>query len=393
MDNFYLRRRSFIKIFSLSLLCSVKSISQFAGFNSTSKELLAYIGTFTNGKSEGIYIYRMDIKTGDLHFVKTVKATSPAFLAIHPNDKFLYAVNEVKKFKGKPGGAVSAFMIDSKTGDLTFINQQPSFGGSPCYLSIDKSGKYVFVANYGGGNLSVFPVQKDGSLGDATDIVQHNGSGVNKERQEGPHAHSINPDPAGNYAFAADLGIDKMMIYKPDQKTGKLIPNHTPWVKTRDGAGPRHFTFHPNGKFAFLINELDNSIISYSYDAKNGVLDEIQTVSTLPQDFSGQSSCADIHVSPDGRFVYGSNRGHDSIVIFAIDEKTGKLTLVGFEPTLGHTPRNFALDPTGTYLLAANQKSDNIVVFKIDRQTGKLEPTGQSINVPNPVCVKFYAKQ
>ena len=207
MDNFYLRRRSFIKIFSLSLLFSVKSISQFAGVDSTSRELLVYIGTFTNGKSEGIYIYRMDIKTGDLHFVKTVKAVSPAFLAIHPNDKFLYAVNEVKKFKGKPGGAVSAFMIDSKTGDLTFINQQPSFGSSPCYLSIDKSGKYVFVANYGGGNLSVFPVQKDGSLGDATDIVQHNGSGVNKKRQEGPHAHSINPDPAGNYVFAADLGI------------------------------------------------------------------------------------------------------------------------------------------------------------------------------------------
>jgi len=392
MYNFYLQRRSFMKIFSLSLLSFVKSKSLFAADGATAKEMLVYIGTFTKGKSKGIYIYRLDMETGELHFVKTVKAASPAFLAIHPNRKYLYAVNELNEYEGKPGGAVSAFSINAKTGNLTLINQQPSFGPSPCHLSLDRSGKFVFVANYGGGNLSVFPVNKDGSLGEATDMVQHTGSGANKNRQAGPHAHSINPDPAGNYAIAADLGIDKLLIYKPDYKTGKLIPNKTPWIKTRDGAGPRHFTFHPNGKFAFLINELDSTMVAYAYNAKDGTLKEIQTVSTLPRDFKGKNSCADIHVSPDGRFVYGSNRGHDSIVLFALDEKTGNLTLVGHEKTQGRTPRNFGIDPTGTFLLAANQNSDNIVVFRIDRKSGKPEPTGKSIEVPNPVCVKFYTK-
>ncbi len=391
MQNIYLRRRSFMKIFSLSLMSATKSVSLFAGDESTPGELLVYIGTFTTGKSKGIYIYRMDLKTGALHYVNTVKGASPAFLAIHPNRKYLYSVNELNEYEGKSGGSVSAFRIDAKTGDLVFINRQPSFGSSPCYLSLDKSGGYVYVANYDSGSLSVFPVKKDGGLGDVTDVVQHTGSGSNPQRQEGPHAHCINPDPDGNYILAADLGLDKLMIYKQDV-TGKLVPNRTPWYKTGDGFGPRHFAFHPNGRYVFLIHELGNSITSLAYNSKDGILTKIQTVSTLPSDYKGQNDCADIHVSPDGRFVYGSNRGHDSIAIFAVDEETGKLDSIGFEPTMGRTPRNFAIDPTGSYLLAANQNSDNIVVFKIDRKSGKPGPTGVSINVPNPVCVKFYSK-
>ncbi|MBN2410559.1 lactonase family protein [candidate division KSB1 bacterium] len=391
MQNLYLRRRSFFKMFSLSMFCAFNTGFPLAGKESA-KELTVYIGTYTNGGSEGIYIYSLDLSSGNLKYISAAKSADPSYLTLHPNKKFLYAVNELKEYNGKPGGAVSAFSINPKTGGLTLINQQPSCGVYPCYLGLDKSGKYVYVANYGSGNLAVLPVLKDGSLGEPSDTIQHFGKGINSENQEGPHAHCIDSDPDGNFILAADLGIDKLMIYKPDYKTDGLVSNQTPWIKIRDGAGPRHFCFHPNGKFLFLINELNSTMVSFAYDAQNGVLKEIQTVSTLPGDYSGHNSCADIHVSPDGRFVYGSNRGHDSIVIFAIDNKTGKLDLIGFEPTMGRTPRNFAIDPTGSYLLAANQNSNNIVVFKIDNSSGKPEPTGVSVNIPNPVCVKFYAK-
>ena len=353
-------------------------------------KLHVYIGTYTRGKSEGIYLYYMDKSTGVLEFASAAGGIeNPAFLAIHPQQRYLYAVNEVGQFAGKPGGAVSAFAIDPETGELTLLNQQSSQGPGPCHLSVDHTGQFVLIANYSGGSVAILPIDSDGKLGEATDFVQHEGSSVNPRRQEKPHAHSIMVDESNRYAFVPDLGMDKIMIYRLNLTEGKLEPNDEPWAKIKAGAGPRHFDFHPNGKYAYVINELDNTLIAFAYDAARGTLREMQTVSTLPEDFSGTSYCADVHVSPSGKFVYGSNRGHDSIAIFEIDEDTGRLTCVGYEPTQGKMPRNFAIDPTGAFLLAANQDSDNVVVFRIDRQTGSLKSTGSMIEVPKPVCVKM----
>ncbi len=354
------------------------------------EEILVYIGTYTSGKSEGIYVYRMDKSSGTLEFSsKATGVDNPSFLAIHPQQRYLYAVNEIGEFAGKPSGAVSAFSIEEKTGELTYLNQQPSHGTSPCHLSVDKTGQFVLVANYGGGSVCVLPIQDDGQLGEAIDFIQHQGSSINPQRQEGPHAHSITLDAANRYAFAADLGLDKIMIYQLDLTQGKLKPNDEPWAQVKAGAGPRHFDFHPNGKYAYLINELDNTLIAFTYDETRGTLREIQTVPTLPEDFEGTSHTADVHVSPSEKFVYGSNRGHDSIVIYAIDEDTGKLTYVGHELTQGKSPRNFVIDPTGTFLLAANHGTDNIVTFRIDQQTGRLMPTGHVTEVPTAVCLKI----
>lgn len=237
--------------------------------------------------------------------------------------------------------------------------------------------------------MSVLPIGEDGRLGELTDAIQHQGSSVNPQRQEGPHPHSANPDAANRYLFVPDLGLDKIMIYRVDLTHGKLSPNDEPWARVKAGAGPRHFAFHPNGKYGYVINELDSTLTAFAYDDKRGRLTEVETVSTLPENYKGRNHCADVHVSPSGKFIYGSNRGHDSIVIFAINERTGRLTYVGHEPTQGKTPRNFAIDPTGTFLLVANQDSDTIVTFRIDRLTGKLSPTGNVISAPTPVCLKM----
>jgi len=356
------------------------------------KEFRLYVGTYTHGKSKGIYIYRMDPSSGNLEYMgEIVGVENPSFLDIDPKKQYLYAVNELKESDGKPSGAVSAFSIDSKTGKLTYLNKQPSHGIDPCHLSVDKTGKFVLVANYGSGGLSVFPIGEGGRLGEATDVVQHKGSSINPKRQEGPHAHSIILDSSNRYAFAADLGLDKVMIYKFDSTKGKLKPNDQPWAAVKAGAGPRHFDFHPSGRYAFLINELDSTFTAFSYDGTKGELREVQTVSTLPKGFEGTSHCADVHVSPSGKYLYGSNRGHDSIATFAIDENTGKLILVGHEPTRGKTPRNFTIDPTESFLLAANQNTDTIATFRIDRGTGRLLPTGGVAEVPTPVCLKMIA--
>jgi len=354
------------------------------------EEMLVYVGTYTRGRSEGIYVYRMDPSSGALEFAsKATGLNNPSFLAIDPTQRYLYSVNEVSKFADKPTGAVSAFSIDPKSGELTYLNTKSSRGTGPCYVSVDKTGRYVLVANYSGGSVCVLPIQDDGKLGDATDFVQHHGSSVNPRRQEGPHAHSIVVGPANRYVFAADLGLDKIMIYRFDSTHGKLEPNDVPWAKVKDSAGPRHFDFHPNGRYAYLINELDNMLIAFVYDETHGALRELQTVPALPEDFAGRSYCADVHVHQSGRFVYGSNRGHDSIVIYRIDESTGKMTYVDHEPTQGKNPRNFAIDPTGTFLLAANQDSDNIVTFSIDKHTGTLTSTAHVAEVPTPVCLKM----
>ena len=275
------------------------------------EELFVYIGTYTRGESEGIYVYRMDPSSGALKFASLVSGLdNPSFLAIDPQGRYLYAVNEVEGSSGTPGGAVSAFLIDPETGDLTYLNQQSSHGAGPCHLSVDKTGRFVLVANYREGNVSVLPIQEDGRLGEASDIVQHQGSSVNPERQKGPHAHSITLDPANRYAFAADLGLDKVMIYELDLTQGKLRHSEGPWAQVKAGAGPRHFAFHPNGRYAYLINEIDSTFTAFAYDETRGALREVQTVSTLPEDFAGTNSCADVHVLPSGKFVYGSNRGH-----------------------------------------------------------------------------------
>ncbi len=349
------------------------------------KGTFVYVGTYTSGRSEGIYVYRFDPSSGALRYAGVARGVSnPSFLALHPRRPFLYAVSESEE----QGGA-SAFAIDPQSGALTRLNQQFSPGGRPCYLSVDATGRLVLAADYHGGTLSVFPIEADGRLGAASDFVRHQGSSVNRERQEAAHAHCILPDPGNRYALAADLGLDKIMVYELDLAQGKLRPHRRPWVQVKPGAGPRHLTFHPNGRYAYLINELDSTIVAYAYDPAGGILTELQTVPALPAGFTGTSWAADVHVAPSGRTVYGSNRGHDSIAIFAIDEGTGKLTPVGHEPTQGQTPRNFAIDPTGTWLLAANQDSDTIVTFRIDPRSGKLAPAGQVAEAPTPVCLKF----
>jgi 6-phosphogluconolactonase len=279
-------------------------------------------------------------------------------------------------------------VIDQKTGDLRKLNERHS-PGVPCHVSVHPSGRFVLAANYGGGNIVIYPVLAGGLLGEPTDVAQHAGKGADPKRQGEPHAHCIMPDAAGRFAFAPDLGIDKVMIYRVDAKNGKLVQNG--FAATKAGAGPRHFDFHPSGKFAYVINELDSTLTAFAYDKAKGALTESQTVSTLPPDFSGTNSCADVHVHPSGRFVYGSNRGHDSVVAFAIDQSTGKLNLIAHESTRGKWPRNFAVDPAGAFLLVANQHTDNVVAFRIDQQTGKLTATGQTTEIPSPVCLKFIS--
>ena len=382
-------RRAFIRSAG-SLLLLPAALRARTPARAAARELAFYVGTYTSGRSEGIYRYRLSLSDGGLRHEGTARGVvNPSFLALGPRGRHLYAVNEVEEFGGKPSGAVSAFAVDPRTGDLRLLNQQPSMGGAPCYLTVDRAGRFVLVANYVGGNVAVLPVRRDGSLGAATDVRQHEGSGADPERQGGPHAHCVLLDRANRYAFAADLGIDRVMVYRFDARAGKLAAGAAPWAAVRAGAGPRHFTFHPDGRHAYVINELDSTLTVFRYDAARGALTEVQTTGTLPPGFSGKSYCADVHVSPSGRFLYGSNRGHDSIVVFAVDAATGRLTPVQHEPTRGSFPRNFAIDPTGAFLLVANQRSDNIVTFRIDPSRGTLRPAGRAAEVPSPVCLKF----
>lgn len=383
-------RRGFIQAAGLGMagLSLPASLRALAGHTQQTKELLLYVGTYTKGKSEGIYLFQLNPENGKLTLVNTARGKNPSFLALDPQRRFLFAVNEVTGFEGEKSGAVSAFALDQKTGELTFLNQQSSLGGAPCYVSVDKTGRHVLVANYVGGNVAVLPVQENGYLGPASDSVQHKGSSVNASRQTEPHAHCIVLDPGNHNAFAADLGTDKLMSYRFDARQGKLTPNQPPSISTPPGAGPRHFTFHPTGRYGYLINELNSTLTAYAYDQRSGKLKELNTVSTLPEGFSGENFCADVHVSPNGRFVYGSNRGHDSIVVLAVDVLTGRLTPVQHVSTQGKWPRNFTLGPSSNLLLVANQNSDTIVSFWVDTRTGKLTSTGEIMEVPSPVCLQ-----
>lgn len=351
-----------------------------------------YVGTYTGPKSQGIYLFKLDLASGALVPQGLAGAVvNPTFLAIHPNQRYLYCVSEIGNLNGKPTGGVSAFAIDPASGKLTLLNQQPSGGRGPCHVSVDPAGKNVLVANYGGGSVAVLPIRSDGSLAEASAFVQHQGKGPNPRRQEGPHAHSIKLDPTGRFALAADLGTDQLMIYRFDPAKGTLQPNNPAAHRFEGGAGPRHFTFHPKGQTAYVINELSNTISVLGYNADRGLFRALQSLSTLPEGFKGQNTTAEVVVHPSGRFLYGSNRGHDSIAMFAIDPTTDQLTALGQESTQGKQPRNFNIDPTGTYLLAANQGSDSVVVFRIDAQSGKLQATGTKVEAPSPVCVTFLA--
>ncbi len=357
-------------------------------------DMLVYVGTYTGSGSKGIYVCRFDAATGALTPTGDVAETkNPSFLAIHPNGRSLYAVSEIADYEGKRTGGVAALAIDRRTGGLALLNRQASHGTGPCHVTVDATGRSVLVANYGSGSLAVLPIVEDGRLGEATDTVQHEGGSVNASRQKGPHAHSITLDPANRFAFAADLGMDKVMIYRLDASRGKLAVNDPPWAKVAPGAGPRHFAFHPTAKYAYVINELDSTMTAFACDASTGRLTEIETVTTLPADWKGKNSCADVHVHPSGKFLYGSNRGHDSIAIYGIDPATGRITPRGHTSTRGKAPRNFNIDPTGTFLLAANQDSDSIVTFRIDPASGSLSPTGHELKLPKPVCIRFLPRE
>ena len=376
-------RRAFLRTSGLAMMGALALRSTAQGRQA--RELTLYIGTYTETTSEGIYVYRMNSDTGELKMFSSIKSENPSFLTLDRSRRFLYAVNELKEFDGKASGAVSAYAIDA-TGKLKFLNQQASRGADPCYVTVDRRRGSLLVANYTGGNLALLPIRSDGSLAPVTDLKQHEGKGI-KEQQNGPHAHCIILDPAERYALAADLGIDKVMIYRFDPASRKLLPAKQPSVSLKPGAGPRHLTLHPNGRFLYAINELDSTLTTFKYSA--GTLTILDTVSTLPAGFSDVSYCADVHVSPSGKFLYGSNRGHNSIVVFALDASTGKPTLVEHVSTEGKWPRNFVIDPSGKFLLVANQRTDNVVVFNIDAQTGRLKPSGQVATVPIPVCLKF----
>ena len=312
-------------------------------------------------------------------------------MAPHPNGRFLYAVNEVGNYKGPNSGGVSAFSIDPATGKLTFLNEVSSRGADPCYITVDKTGKYVLVANYTGGSVAVFPILANGGLGEASAFVQHTGHGTNPERQEGPHAHSIDLSRDNRFAMVDVLGLDELLVYKFDSGKGSLTPNDPPFTKVAAGAGPRHFALRPDGKFAYVVTEIGHTVTVFYNDAANGKLQVIQTITTLPKDFTGRNDDAEIAVHPSGKFLYASNRGDDSIAIYAIDHAKGTLTQVGSVHTGGKEPRSFEIDPTGALLFAQNQKSDNIVVFKINAKTGLLTTTGQVLDVGSPVCLKFVA--
>ncbi|HLJ50651.1 MAG TPA: lactonase family protein [Bryobacteraceae bacterium] len=347
-------------------------------------ESFLYIGTYTGPSSKGIYVASFDERTGKVRGLRLAAATAnPSYIAIHPNHKFLYAVDETS------AGTVSAFAIRADTGQLTFLNKVSSKGDSPCHISVDPEGKNLLVANYGSGSFAVLPIGADGKLHEASAFVQDTGKGPNAQRQEGPHAHFIQVSPDKAFAVGADLGVDKVFVFRFDAKAGSLKPNDTPFAAIKAGSGPRHLAFHPSGKFAYLTNELASTVTAFSWNRESGALQELQTISTLPAGFKGENTTAEIAVHPSGRFLYDSNRGDDSIAVFAIDQAKGTLTAVDRTLAGGKVPRNFELDPSGSFLIAANQKSDDLVVFRVDKQTGKLTSTGQIAHVGSPVCLKF----
>ncbi len=374
------------------MLCSGSWLPGLQG-QSSRGEYFVYVGTYTGERSKGIYVCRFDADSGRLGAPElAAEVVNPSFLAVHPNGRYVYAASEVSRYEGERSGYVSAFEVKRGTGELKLLNTVSSHGAGPCHLAVDKKGRNVLVANYGGGSVAVLPIKEDGKLGSAFSFIQHSGSSVNQRRQAGPHAHSAVLSPDNRYAFVADLGLDKIMIYRFDSQLSTLTANHPPFVQVKPGSGPRHFVFRPDGKYAYVINEILSTITAFAYDAERGALKEVQTVSTQPAVFTGDNSTAEIQVAGSGRYLYGSNRGLDTIAVFSVNGGNGTLAAVEQVPSGGKTPRNFNIDPTGSFLLAANQNSGNVVVFAINKKSGRLKPTGQSIEVASAVCVEFVRK-
>lgn len=394
-DKDIITRRRFVGLLAGGAVClpGMMHANSSTSLDGRQGTMLLLVGTYTSGdsQSKGIYVLRFNRHNAAMTPVGVVSdVEEPSFLVPDRNRRFVYAVNETLEYRGQKSGSVSSFALDSDAGSLAFINKQASMGGAPCHITVSRDGRFVLVANYLGGNVAVLPVNRDGSLAPAVHVEQHSGSGPNKDRQDAAHAHSVILDPNGRFAFVNDLGVDRIFIYEFDPKTGRLSPNRNqPWYQTKAGAGPRHFKFHQSGRYAFVINELDMTISSLAYDRAKGTLKDIQTLSTVPSGFSGVNTCADIHVTPDGAFVYGSNRGHDSLVGFRVDRSTGRMEMIGHTSTEGKTPRNFTIDPTGRYLLVANQRSDSVVTFEIEKKTGRLKRIGESVRVPSPVCLQL----
>jgi 6-phosphogluconolactonase len=352
---------------------------------------LVYFGTYTGPKSKGVYSGRFDSQTGQLTDIKVAgEIQNPSWVTIHPNGRYLYAVTEIGN-DARSEATLSSFSIDPASGDLKFLNKVSTGGGGACHLAIDKTAKSIAVANYGSGSTAVFRLEADGTLGQRTGFQQHSGSSVNQRRQRGPHAHAVVFSPDNRFLLVPDLGMDEVISYRFDAGAASLTPDDPPYVKVKPGLGPRHFAFHPKGRFAYGLNEMGSAVTAFSYDPAKGVLTELQTISTLAPDFKGENNSAELMVDRAGRFVYASNRGDDSITVFAIDSKQGKLTEVERVPTQGKIPRSFGIDPTGKFLLAANQNSGNVVIFRVDEKSGKLTPTGQVVEVPSAVCVQFLA--
>ena len=390
-----LSRRDFLTATAVGFVaCARSSQTLSRAQESQPDDALLYIGTYTEGtRSEGIYLIRMDRRSGKLRRVGSVDAgANPSFLTIHPNSRVLYAVNEVDTHNGKPTGAVSAFAIASNTGALTRLNEQRSEGGAPCFVSVDRSGRVVLVANYNGGSVALLPIQSDGALAPATKVVQHTGAGPNTERQAAAHAHCILADPSNRFALAADLGADRVFVYRLDLDDKSVRHVEGGDAVMRPGAGPRHIAYHPTLPLVFVANELDSTVATLRFDAERGALSLVDSHSTIPSGWSGTNYPADIHVAPSGRALYVSNRGHSSIAVFSVAESTGALTLDQVISTEGDWPRNFTLDPTGRWLLVANQRSDSVIVFARDPKTGRLTPTRERIALPSPVCLRFHGE-
>jgi 6-phosphogluconolactonase len=363
-----------------------------AGQPAPAGDLLVYFGTYTGKTSRGVYVSRLDRASGSLSAPGlAAETTNPSFLAVHPSRPFLYAVNEVGSFAGQKTGSVSAFAIDRASGLLALLNQQPSEGADPAHLVVDRDGRHVVVANYSGATVAVLPIEPDGRLRAPATVRRHEGSSVNRARQNEPHPHGIALDRANRFAYVTDLGLDKVLIYRFDASNGALDGGAGAFAAVRPGSGPRHIAIHPGGRFAYVINEMACTVTAFGVDRDGGALRELATVSTLPpgQAVARGYSTAEIAVHPSGRFLYGSNRGHDTIAVFAIDASSGSLTLVEHEPTQGRTPRGFGIEPEGTHLIVGNQRSDSVVVMRIDAKTGALAPTGTSVTVGSPVSVEF----
>lgn len=347
-----------------------------------------YISTYAGADGDGIYLAELDPESGDLKLVRSVAALNKAsFLVLHPSRGYLYSTSSVDEFEDSQGGALSAFKVDAATGNLTPLNHQSSAGAGPCYVSLDREGRCALVANYDGGSVAVLPIGADGKLGPATATIPHHGSSVNKDRQTGPHPHAIDVDRTNRFAFVPDLGLDKVLIYPFDGAAGTLAQNEPRTLTTKPGAGPRHLAFHANGRWAYFINELDSTITALQLDSAHGAFEPIETVSTLPDGAAVDNITGEIVIHPNGKFLYGSNRGHDSIAAYAIDQATGRLTSLGQHPAGGRVPRNFNIDPSGQYLLSANLDSNSVTVHRIDVASGKLSRTAHEIKLSQPYCV------